>query len=199
MKLTILSLACLLLILSAGQIHAGTADTFQSDYVGQEKRQIKTLSSNDIHELQNGNGWGFAKAAELNGVPGPKHLLEMQGEIRLTAEQIRQIDEIFAAMKNQAIPLGNNLIEAERALNQAFKKRAIDDARLLKLLEDIASVRKQLRYVHLAAHLQTIPVLKEEQISLYNELRGYDKDDPCANIPPGHDPVMWRRHNNCDK
>jgi len=199
MKLISLSLACLLLILSAGQIHAGTADKFQSEYAGQEKRQIKTLSSNDIHELQNGNGWGLAKAAELNGVPGPKHLLEMQGEIRLTAEQVRQIEEIFAVMKNQAIPLGNNLIEAERALNLAFKKREIDDARLLKLLEDIASVRQQLRYIHLAAHLQTIPVLKEEQVRLYNELRGYDKDDPCANIPPGHDPVMWRRHNNCEQ
>jgi Spy/CpxP family protein refolding chaperone len=198
-KLISLSLTCLLLILSAGHIHAGTADKFKSEYAGQEKRQIKTLSKDDIYDLQNGNGWGLAKAAELNGVPGPKHLLEMQGEIRLTAEQIRQIEEIFAVMKNQAIPLGNNLIEAEMALNLAFKKRAIDDARLLKLLEDIASVRKQLRYVHLAAHLQTIPVLKEEQISLYNELRGYDKDDPCANIPPGHDPVMWRRHNNCDK
>ena len=198
MKLVSLSLAPLLLILTTSDIHAAAPHKYQSDYVGQENRQIKTLSKDDIHDLQNGNGWGLAKAAELNGVPGPKHLLEMQGEIRLTAEQTSRIEEIYSEMKAQAIPLGNKLIEAERALNLAFANRQIDDAGLLKLLENIASVRKQLRYVHLAAHLQTLPVLKEEQIKFYNELRGYGKDDPCENIPPGHDPIMWRRHNNCE-
>jgi Spy/CpxP family protein refolding chaperone len=196
-KLISLSIACLILILSASHIHAGTADKFQSDYIGQEKRQIKTLSNDDIYDLQNGNGWGLAKAAELNGVPGPKHLLEMQEEIKLTEEQINRIEKIYSSMKAQAIPLGKGFIEAEWALNLAFKNREINDLTLSNLLEKIASIRKQLRYIHLAAHLQSIPVLKEEQISLYNELRGYDKKDPCENIPPGHDPAMWRRHNNC--
>ena len=198
MKPFILSLICSLFFLTISDIHAAAPHKYQSDYVGQENRQIKTLSKDDIHDLQNGNGWGLAKAAELNGVPGPKHLLEMQGEISLTAGQTSRIEEIYSDMKAQAIPLGNKLIEAERALNVAFAKRQIDEAGLFKLLEDIASVRKQLRYVHLAAHLQTLPVLKEEQISLYNELRGYGKNDPCENIPPGHDPAMWRRHNNCE-
>lgn len=198
MKLISLSLASLLLILIISDIHAATPHKFQSDYVGQEKRQIKTLSKDDIHDLQNGNGWGLAKAAELNGVPGPKHLLDMQGDIGLTAGQASRIEEIYSDMKAQAIPLGKKLIEAERALNLAFAKREIDDQKLIKLLDSISSVRKQLRYTHLAAHLQTIPVLKEEQVSLYNELRGYGKDDPCENIPPGHDPAMWRRHNNCE-
>ena len=198
MKLISLSLASLLLILIISDIHAATPHKFQSDYVGQEKRQIKTLSKDDIHDLQNGNGWGLAKAAELNGVPGPRHLLDMQGDIGLTAGQASRIEEIYSDMKAQAIPLGNKLIEAERALNLAFAKREIDDQKLVKLLDNISSVRKQLRYTHLAAHLQTMPVLKEEQVSLYNELRGYGKDDPCENIPPGHDPAMWRRHNNCE-
>ena len=198
MKLISLSIACLILILSASHIHAETADKFQSDYIGQEKRQIKTLSKDDIHDLQNGNGWGLAKAAELNGVPGPKHLLEMKEEIRLTTEQINRIEIIYSDMKAQAIPLGNKLIESERALNLSFAKREIDDQKLLKFLDNISSVRKQLRYVHLAAHLQSVPVLKEEQISLYNELRGYNKKDPCENIPSGHDAALWRRHNNCE-
>ena len=198
MKTAIITLVCSLFFLAALNIHAATPHKFQSDYVGQEKRQIKTLSKDDIYDLQNGNGWGLAKAAELNGVPGPKHLLEMKEEIRLTTEQINRIEIIYSDMKAQAIPLGNKLIESERALNLSFAKREIDDQKLLKFLDNISSVRKQLRYVHLAAHLQSIPVLKEEQVSLYNELRGYDKEDPCANIPPGHDPAMWRRHNNCE-
>jgi len=35
-------------------------------------------------------------------------------------------------------------------------------------------------------------------MKLYNELRGYSSDDPCENVPEGHDPEMWKRHNNCE-
>jgi hypothetical protein len=58
----------------------------KSKYVGQEKRKIKSLSESDIEELKNGSGWGLAKAAELNGVPGPVHLLEMRDEIGLSVK-----------------------------------------------------------------------------------------------------------------
>ena len=60
---------------------------YKSKYAGEEKREIKSLSAADIDELKNGKGWGLAKAAELNGVPGPVHLLEMKNEIHLTPEQ----------------------------------------------------------------------------------------------------------------
>ena len=32
----------------------------------------------------------------------------------------------------------------------------------------------------------------------YNVLRGYDGVDPCAAVPPGHNPEMWRKHNGCE-
>ena len=53
-----------------------------------------------------------------------------------------------------------------------------------------------LRYVHLAAHLKTLPLLTHDQIARYNVLRGY-AGDPCANPPEGHDLSMWRKHNGC--
>ncbi len=60
-------------VATAGQEHA-------SKYSGQEKRTIKSLSPDDIAELERGGGWGLAKAAELNGLPGPAHLiLQAQG------------------------------------------------------------------------------------------------------------------------
>ena len=41
-------------------------------------------------------------------------------------------------------------------------------------------------------------VMVEKFIFLsYNSLRGYSSADPCSNIPTGHDPEMWRQHNNC--
>ena len=47
-----------------------------SPYAGEEARAIKSLSADDIAELQRGGGRGLAKPAELNGVPGPAHLLD---------------------------------------------------------------------------------------------------------------------------
>ena len=54
-----------------------------------------------------------------------------------------------------------------------------------------------LRYVHLSAHLNTPDILKSEQITLYNKLRGYSSDDPCENVPKSHDPKMWKKHHDC--
>ena len=66
-------------------------EEYTSKYVGQEKRDIKSLSDEDIKELKAGAGWGLAKAAELNELPGPKHILEMKKEIELTFEQVLAI------------------------------------------------------------------------------------------------------------
>jgi methionine synthase II (cobalamin-independent) len=169
----------------------------KSKYAGEEKRKIKSLSATDIEELQNGKGWGLAKAAELNGVPGPVHLLEMKEEIDLNAEQIREIEDIYRKMKQEAVPLGLKIIELERELNDQFANRTITDEILRQVLQKIFDVHRQLRYVHLSTHLKTPDILQSEQIILYNKLRGYSSDDPCENVPKGHDPEMWKKHNNC--
>ena len=169
----------------------------KSKYAGEEKREIKSLSVADIEELQNGKGWGLAKAAELNGMPGPVHLLEMKEEIDLSAEQIRTIEDIYKKMKQEAIPLGLELIALERELNNHFANRTITDELLSQILQKIGQVHRQLRYVHLSTHLKTPDILKSEQITIYNKLRGYSSGDPCENVPKGHDPEMWKKHNNC--
>ncbi len=83
-----------------------TQALFPSKYAGEESRKIKSLSDSDIDDLLNGRGWGLAKAAELNGVPGPKHLLEMSSEIDLSPEQISAINAVWADMNTKAKALG---------------------------------------------------------------------------------------------
>ncbi len=78
MRTLVLILTIVLLPLS---VYSASHDTHRSKYAGEENREIKSLSADDIDELRNGGGWGLAKAAELNGVPGPAHLLEMKKEI----------------------------------------------------------------------------------------------------------------------
>lgn len=167
-----------------------------SPYAGQERQAIKSLSNEDIVELERGGGWGLAKAAELNGVPGPAHLLEMRKEIGLSDAQVAKLEVIFKDMQQKAIVEGKRLIERESALENAFRAGPVSDDMLRKLLADIEAARSALRYIHLAAHLSSPPLLSAQQIQLYNKLRGYS-DDPCASAPAGHDPKMWRLHNGC--
>ena len=189
--------ASILCILVSGALPGALLAQHESEYAGQETREIKSLSEADIHELRNGEGWGLAKAAELNGIPGPAHLLEMKDEISLSENQVMKIRELHVAMKEQAIPLGNELIELERELGDRFADRSINESALEELLMKIAHTTMRLRFVHLSTHLETPEILTAEQIRKYNELRGYGSGDPCSNVPEGHDAELWKRHNNC--
>ena len=60
----------LILILMPLPTFSAADHSYKSKYAGEEKRVIKSLSETDIEELKNGKGWGLAKAAELNTVPG---------------------------------------------------------------------------------------------------------------------------------
>jgi hypothetical protein len=121
----------------------------------------------------------------------------MKDEIDLNANQVRAIEDLYKKMKQEAIPLGFELIKLERELNNHFANRTITSELLGVLLERVAQVQKKLRYVHLLTHLKTPNILAPEQIALYNEIRGYSSNDPCENIPKGHDPEMWKKHHNC--
>jgi hypothetical protein len=167
-------------------------------YAGMEGRDIKSLSDSDLDDLRSGRGWGLALAAELNGVPGPAHLLELQDRIGLSAEQVTAIEAIFAAMQTEAEAAGERLIAAEAAIEAAFRTGDLTPVRLRTLIDTAADARAELRFIHLSRHLETPPLLTAEQIVRYKELRGYGAADPCANVPEGHDPMMWRRHNNCE-
>jgi len=155
-------------------------------YAVQQKRQIKSLSAKDVDDLSNGRGWGLAKAAELNGMPGPVHLLEMKDKISLTAKQITAINSLFATMKATAIPLGKRLVEMERGLNIAFADRSIDEKRLTVMLNEIGAVRAKLRFVHLATHLKTPALLSTKQIDDYIRLRGDGGGDLETAKPKKH-------------
>ena len=168
-----------------------------SNYAGEEARMIKSLSPDDIAELKRGGGWGLAKTAELNGVPGPAHLLEMKEQIALSEDQVFEITKLFNAMKTKAIKHGEKLIKLEKELEIHFRSGTITAPLLRSSLDAIAEVRKELRYVHLATHLETPAILSADQIENYNTLRGYFNSDLCARIPEGHNSEMWRKHNGC--
>ena len=169
-----------------------------SPYAGQEFRRIKSLSVERVADLLAGRGAGYAKAAELNGVPGPAHVLEMKDAISLTADQERRVRALHGHMKNEAKLLGAQLVALETELNEGFASAQVTPEILRSLLDRNARVESDLRFVHLVAHLETPKILTSDQIQAYNRLRGYSTD-PCGSVPEGHDAELWKRHNNCPR
>jgi len=142
---------------------AASAEPTPSPYAGQETRQIKSLSAKDVDDLRNGRGWGMAKAAELNGVPGPTHLLDLADEIGLDATQLSKLHAIRQEMTAQAKPLGEKLIALETELDRQFASGSVTDASLRDLLAQIGTTYSELRYAHLATHFKTPPLLTAQQ------------------------------------
>ena len=167
-----------------------------SPYAGEQTRAIAALSEEDLAELGRGGGWGLARPAELNGAPGPAHLLELADEIGLNAEQRVAVEAIRDEMRADAIAEGERFIAAERALDAAFTDGVPDADTLARLVAEAGAARADLRLVHLSAHLSTTPLLTPGQIERYAVLRGY-AEDPCESVPEGHDATMWRCHNGC--
>jgi hypothetical protein len=147
----------------------------QSPYVGEEVRPIKSLSASEIESLRRGDGMGFAKLAELNHYPGPRHVLELVNELGLTSSQLSETESLFEEMRASASALGDELVEAEAALDRSFENNVIDARSLELALLDIGELRARIRYVHLEAHLQQKRILTAAQIAEYDKARGYSQ------------------------
>ncbi len=177
------SLAAALTLTSLLTLPAGAQESL-SDYAGQEQRTIKSLSSADIAALEQGQGWGLAKPAELNGYPGPRHVLDLGGALQLSAEQQKAVTTLFEQMQRDAKVAGGRYLEAERQLEEGFRDRRINPETLRALVDASARARAELRYVHLTAHLTTLQILTPHQAVTYNRLRGYG--DQLNAHPGGH-------------
>ena len=151
-------------------------------YAGMQARPVKALSDQQIADLRAGRGMGLALAAELNGYPGPMHVLELALPLGLSDDQRAKVAGLFDAMKREAVPLGERLIAAETALDRQFADRTITASSLGEATRDIASLQGELRLAHLKYHLATLELLTPEQAVRYSSLRGYGRGQNA----PGH-------------
>lgn len=156
---------------------AGSAQEHTSPYRGQEWRQVKALSPGEIRGLLAGEGMGLAKAAELNGYPGPAHVLALADELALDDAQLAATRNIERAMRTAAVETGRELVAAERELDRLFATRKVTHESLKATLERIAGLQAELRSIHLQAHIEQTALLTPAQIRRYIELRGYGGHD----------------------
>ncbi|PCJ44330.1 MAG: hypothetical protein COA99_07070 [Moraxellaceae bacterium] len=142
-------------------------------YIGQENREVKSLSKIEVEGYLAGKGMGIAKAAELNGYPGPRHVLDLSKELNLTEDQIRKSNSLFTTMQSETINLGASLIQKEKELDELFFSGNVDHNKLEISLSQIGKIKSKIRMSHLSAHIEQKKVLTTHQVSLYAHYRGY--------------------------
>ena len=144
-----------------------------SPYAGMHHRAVKALSEQQIADLRAGRGMGLALPAELNGYPGPVHVLELADRLQLSDDQRAKTKALFEAMKAETIPIGERILAEETVLDRLFAARQITRAALDEAASRIASAQGELRAAHLRYHLAMRDLLSPEQVTRYTELRGY--------------------------
>ena len=160
-------------IIAAALILIATSANAQTPYAGMQTRPIKALSEQQVADLGAGRGMGLALAAELNGYPGPSHVLELADRLELSADQRVRIKALFDSMKAEALPLGAKVIEQEADLDKQFASRTVTPESLKASIAALAATQGELRETHLKYHLSTVTVLSHDQMQRYAELRGY--------------------------
>jgi hypothetical protein len=94
-------------------------------YAGLQTRSIKALSAEQIADLKAGRGMSLALAAELNGYPGPRHVLELGEQLSLTDRQRMDVQRLFDQMTAEVVPIGEKLIAQEAELDRVFARRLV--------------------------------------------------------------------------
>ena len=173
-------------VLLAGAAAADSA----SPYAGWQARDIKALSAQQIADLRAGRGMSLALAAELNGYPGARHVLDLGDELRLTAAQRAAFEDLFRAMQAEAQRLGGEILTEEAALEEAFRSGRADEAELRDRLSRLGALQADLRYAHLRSHLAARALLSPTQVAQYNALRGYAPGAGTAHGGHGHAPAQ---------
>ena|SRR2546425_3096834 len=142
-------------------------------YSGQQMRQLKALSPEEIRAYREGQGMGLAKAGELNHYPGPKHVLELAAKLNLSREQTARAQRIYDKMHADAVRFGESIISHEERLNLLFASGPVNREQMEVEVRELGCLQGELRLAHLNAHLEMKQELSEDQIARYDRLRGY--------------------------
>jgi ketosteroid isomerase-like protein/Spy/CpxP family protein refolding chaperone len=156
---------------------AGAALAQHRPYAGQHERDIKALSAEAVKQYLDGAGMGYAKPAELNQHPGPAHALELAEPLGLTPEQRAATKRLMDAHRAEARATGAKLVESERALEALFRTGNVDQGQLAEAVRRAADLQGEYRLSHLETHRRLRPILTDEQVARYDQLRGYASSD----------------------
>jgi hypothetical protein len=158
------------------QSGSASASHLRSPYAILQGTAATGLLPEEVEGLVSGKGMALALAAEVNGYPGPRHVLDAAdaSQLALRPDQHAAIERLNAQMLEEAQAKGQEILRVEAHLAQRFRDGQIDDATLGEILNRIGRLRAELRFIHLRTHLTTRALLTADQIARYNTVRGYE-------------------------
>jgi hypothetical protein len=165
-------MACALILITGSSFSQSN-----QPYAGLQSRSVKALSEQQVADLRAGRGMSMALPAELNGYPGPLHVIELADKLVLTPEQTGRMRRLYDEMKGEAVRLGERLIGQEEELDHQFASHTVTASTLADTTAAIGKTLSELRATHLRYHLLTVEVLSRHQLQLYAEARGYGRGE----------------------
>jgi len=141
------------------------------------------LSEQQRTEYLNGEGMGFARQAELNHYPGPRHVLDNANKLQLSSDQLSKTQALFQEVHTKAQALGKEIVAKEDELDSLFRGQHADVEKISSLTSEIARLQGELRALHLSMHIRERAVLSPQQVAKYDSLRNYT---PGLNPAPMH-------------
>lgn len=152
---------------ATGHVHS------EAPYSGQQARDIKALSDDEVRGYLEGSGMGFARAAELNRYPGPMHALEHADALALSPAQRAALANLMARHKVEVKGFGAELVALERQLDGLFASRRATNAAVDEKLAQIGAAQARVRGAHLKTHIEATALMTPAQVERYAQLRGY--------------------------
>jgi len=120
--------------------------------------------------LAKGEGFGMALPADHAGYPGPRHVLDLATELKLSPAQVRAFQKLFDDMKQKAQQRAGEIQAAQELLEKMFRENR-SEADLREQSFRVDSIYAELRWVHLSAHFAARKLLSPEQVAAYVRLR----------------------------
>ncbi len=125
----------------------------------------------DRDALLNGEETGLTASADANGYPGPKRVLDVAGDLKLSAGQKKEIEQIYTQTQSRAKELGQRIISVEKELNESFASGLVAENTIRESVDQIEKLRAKLRTLHLVAHLKTRAVLSSAQAEMVRKMK----------------------------
>ncbi|MHC4992594.1 MAG: hypothetical protein ACYTGC_16610 [Planctomycetota bacterium] len=141
-----------------------------------EDENLRHLTRAQVEGLRSGRGLGLAKPAEMHGMPGPKHVLELANELGLTPTQREHADRLFDRMHDRAVAAGKAVLEAEARVGSIMRDHPPEmGTELARALAEAGAAWAEVALAHIEAHISMTRVLTPAQIEGYARLRGYTR------------------------
>jgi hypothetical protein len=169
----------------AWPLQAQTLPPTPGPYSGQEQSSIPGLTEAEIAGYREARGMGLARPADINGYPGPLHVLEQADALGLSPDQRVAVQALYDQMRAEASTIGEEFLAQYGALELAFRDHTITPEALGDRTGEIGRIEGMLRATHLKYHLATRALLTPEQIGAYMRLRGYAVDPAPMEHRPG--------------